>query len=71
MGIRTELFASGSPRKRYDKARKAEPGVLISMDVRDGRNVQNWLATLPEIDGQDEALKAFLDLWDIPDDANI
>ncbi|MEZ5742224.1 MAG: histidine--tRNA ligase [Sphingomonadaceae bacterium] len=35
-GFATELFATGSPRKRYDKARKAEPAVLISLDVRDG-----------------------------------
>ena len=35
-GFATELFASGSPRKRYDKARKAEPAMLISYDRRDG-----------------------------------
>lgn len=34
-GFVAELFASGSPRKRYDKARKAEPAVLISLGVRD------------------------------------
>ncbi|MGB3379185.1 histidine--tRNA ligase [Allopontixanthobacter sediminis] len=68
MGISAELFASGSPRKRYDKARKTDPGVLISMDVREGNNVQNWLATLPEIDRQDEAFRAFLSRWDIPDE---
>ncbi len=71
MGISTELFASGSPRKRYDKARKAEPGVLVSMDVRDGKDVQNWLVTLPEIDRQEEAFQAFLARWDIPDDNSL
>ena len=35
-GFSAELFAAGSPRKRYDKARKAEPAVLISYDHRDG-----------------------------------
>lgn len=35
-GFNAELFASGSPRKRFDKARKAEPSVLVSFDVRDG-----------------------------------
>lgn len=35
-GFAVELFAAGSPRKRYDKARKAEPAVLISYDQRDG-----------------------------------
>ncbi len=69
MGIRTELFASGSPRKRYDKARKVGPGVLVSMDLRgDGTERQNWIATLPEIDLQDEAFEAFISRWDIPDD---
>jgi histidyl-tRNA synthetase len=35
-GFSTELFVAGSARKRYDKARKSEPAVLISLDVRDG-----------------------------------
>jgi histidyl-tRNA synthetase len=35
-GFSTEVFASGSPRKRYDKARKSDPAVLVSYDRRDG-----------------------------------
>jgi len=35
-GISAELFASGSPRKRYDKALKADPAMAISFDIRDG-----------------------------------
>ena len=35
-GFSVELYASGGPRKRYDKARKAEPAILISFDIRDG-----------------------------------
>jgi histidyl-tRNA synthetase len=35
-GFSAEIFRAGSPRKRYDKARKAEPAILISFDVRDG-----------------------------------
>lgn len=68
MGFRAELFATGSPRKRYDKARKAEPAILISMDVRDGKAVQNWLTTFPEIPRESEAFEAFISRWDIPDD---
>ena len=34
--ISAELFASGSPRKRYDKALKSDPAMVISTDVRDG-----------------------------------
>ncbi|MEQ5788354.1 histidine--tRNA ligase [Erythrobacter sp. NFXS35] len=41
-GFRTELFASGSPRKRFDKARKAEPAVLVSFDVRDGAHTTKF-----------------------------
>lgn len=34
-GVVAELFASGSPKKRYDKAVKANPAEIISIDVRD------------------------------------
>ncbi len=40
-GFATELFATGSARKRYDRAKKAGPAVLISLDVRDGINTQS------------------------------
>jgi histidyl-tRNA synthetase len=35
-GIATEMFITGSPRKRYDRAMKANPGSIVSFDVRDG-----------------------------------
>ena len=35
-GFACELFASGSPRKRYDKAMKMNPSVVISFAVREG-----------------------------------
>ncbi|HKT86199.1 MAG TPA: histidine--tRNA ligase [Novosphingobium sp.] len=63
-GFVTELFASGSPRKRYDKARKAEPAILISFDVRDGRNTQNWLVTFPSLAREAEAEGLFKSRWD-------
>ncbi len=34
--ISAELFASGSPRKRYDRAMKLNPAILVSLDVREG-----------------------------------
>lgn len=34
-GFSAELFASGSPRKRFDKAQKNQPEVIISLDQRD------------------------------------
>ena len=35
-GLSAELFASGSPKKRYEKALKSDPAVAISFDIRDG-----------------------------------
>ena len=35
-GISAELYATGSPRKRYDRALKSKPEAVISFDVRDG-----------------------------------
>lgn len=36
-GLSVELFASGSPRKRYDKALKSDPAMAISLDLREGK----------------------------------
>lgn len=35
-GVVTEAFVTGGPRKRYDRAIKANPQFVISLDVRDG-----------------------------------
>jgi histidyl-tRNA synthetase len=35
-GIAADAYLSGSPRKRYDRALKANPGAIVSFDVRDG-----------------------------------
>jgi len=35
-GISAEIFATGSPRKRYDRAKKLNPDFLFSLDLRDG-----------------------------------
>jgi len=35
-GFCAEAFVTGSPRKRYDRARKSAPAILISLDIRDG-----------------------------------
>jgi histidyl-tRNA synthetase len=34
--ISAELYTTGSPRKRYDRAIKAQPAAIASFDVRDG-----------------------------------
>ncbi|WP_404336861.1 histidine--tRNA ligase [Sphingomonas sp. MMS12-HWE2-04] len=38
-GISAELFASGSPKKRYDRALKLQPAATVSLGVRDGAAV--------------------------------
>ena len=35
-GVEAEIVASGSPKKRFDRARKLDPAILISLDIRDG-----------------------------------
>lgn len=35
-GIVAELVATGSPRKRFDRAKKLNPSALVSLDQRDG-----------------------------------
>ncbi|OYW16248.1 MAG: histidine--tRNA ligase [Novosphingobium sp. 12-64-8] len=35
-GFSAEVIATGSPRKRFDRARKLEPAMIASLDLRDG-----------------------------------
>ena len=58
-GFKAELFATGSPRKRFDKARKAEPAVLVSFDVRDGQDTTKF-ACFDDASKRVEDAKAFL-----------
>jgi histidyl-tRNA synthetase len=37
-GYRTEQFITGSPRKRYDRAKKAQPAMIVSLDKQDVNN---------------------------------
>jgi histidyl-tRNA synthetase len=64
-GFSAELFASGSPRKRYDKARKTEPAVLVSFDVRDGEFTHSWISADPTIEREAEALAIFRSRWEL------
>lgn len=41
-GIAAEIVASGSPKKRYDRAMKLSPGAIVSIDQRDGENVRRF-----------------------------
>ena len=40
-GFWVELVATGSPRKRFDRARKLCPALIVSLDVRDGVNARS------------------------------
>lgn len=62
-GFKTELFAAGSPRKRYDKARKAEPAILISFDVRDGELTQALSLVRAEYQREAEASGLLAARW--------
>jgi histidyl-tRNA synthetase len=64
-GYRAEMFASGSPRKRFDKARKANPGILISMDIRSDQRTQSWVQTDFDENKAEKALKLFNTRWEI------
>ncbi len=41
-GVSAEVVATGSPRKRFDRARKLGSGVIVSLDVRDGAETQSF-----------------------------
>jgi len=43
-GLSVETIASGSPKKRFDKAAKLGAKVLVSLSVRDGKTVYNLRA---------------------------
>ncbi|MCP3731672.1 histidine--tRNA ligase [Sphingomonas sp. MG17] len=36
--FRVELYATGNPKKRYDKVRKANPAYIVNLDRRNGTN---------------------------------
>ena len=41
-GFVVELYVTGSPRKRFQRASKSSPGAVLSLDVRDGEQVRNF-----------------------------
>ncbi|MDR2858103.1 MAG: histidine--tRNA ligase [Novosphingobium sp.] len=64
-GISVELFASGSPRKRYDKAAKISSHVLIGLSYRDGKPAQRWKSALSsnELNPIQETFRGVLHDW--------
>jgi histidyl-tRNA synthetase len=43
-GLAAELIATGSPRKRFDRAKKLNPVAIVSLDLRDGNNWKSFRA---------------------------
>jgi histidyl-tRNA synthetase len=41
-GIAVEVVASGSPRKRYDRAVKLAPGAILSLDQTEGATTRRF-----------------------------
>ena len=41
-GVSAELVATGSPRKRFDRAKKLNPAALVSLDVREGQPTHSF-----------------------------
>ena len=44
-GLAADLVATGSPRKRFDRAKKLNPAALVSLDVREGNAWKSFRAT--------------------------
>ena len=41
-GIATDIYVTGSPRKRFDRAKKAGPASLVSLDIRNGAHTRSF-----------------------------
>jgi histidyl-tRNA synthetase len=58
-GFSAEMIATGSPRKRFDRGRKLEPAMIVSLDVRDGVPTQTMKALDEGYDRAPEARDLF------------
>ena len=55
-GFSAELFAKGSPRKRYDRATKANPRFIASLDIREGHLTHGLNALAGEPDSEIQSI---------------
>ena len=53
--ISVEIYVTGSPRKRYDRALKTSPDAVVSFDLRDGVRSGGFRLLKPESDGAQRA----------------
>lgn len=63
-GLASDMVATGSPRKRFDKAAKMAAKVLVSLNLRDGKAEANGRAApgVPELDRVTEILRAIAEV---------
>jgi histidyl-tRNA synthetase len=47
VNVTAELYATGSPRKRFDKAVKSDPWAIVAFSSREGKTVRRILADVP------------------------
>lgn len=55
-GYATEVYTTGSPRKRYDRAVKTTPRFIASLDIRDGRRTHGLNALAKDADSGIQAI---------------
>lgn len=60
-GVSAEIFATGSPKKRYNRAVKSSPRFIASLDIRDGAKTQGLSA---QSDDNDEKITALFEQGD-------
>jgi len=58
--IAAEVYVTGSPRKRYDRALKTQPAAVVSLDVRDGGRSGGFRM----LDSENETARRAQAIWD-------
>jgi histidyl-tRNA synthetase len=58
--VAVEIYATGSPRKRYDRALKAGPAAVVSFDLRDGVRSGGFRLLKPE----NQTARRASEMWD-------
>jgi histidyl-tRNA synthetase len=57
-GVAADLVATGSPRKRFDRAKKMDPAAIVTLDIRESGPTQFFRPT-PERTGTERAGEVF------------
>jgi histidyl-tRNA synthetase len=60
-GLVCEMFATGSPRKRFDRAVKAKPKHILVVAAPDGDDVSSVFLRVPSMERRDERVSSTID----------